>query len=181
MKRFKLGSLLLGINQRLSCLRAPGTAAPWLGGLLLLCLWIVPLGGGMAAVLAQSRAIASGVPERYQLGQEFYLKNCASCHTPIPPEVLPTETWKELLENPQKHFTTSLKPFFGPELVATWTYVRDFSRSLLPNEPSPVNVAQSRYFKALHPKVNFPEPPSHRTCLSCHPGARELDYRKLSS
>ncbi|MGL5805822.1 MAG: cytochrome C, partial [Xenococcaceae cyanobacterium] len=39
-----------------------------------------------------------------QLGQELYLQNCSSCHIPIAAEVLPTDTWRALLSNPQKHY-----------------------------------------------------------------------------
>ncbi len=36
------------------------------------------------------------IPDRYQLGQELYLENCASCHIGIPPAVLPTQTWQRV-------------------------------------------------------------------------------------
>ena len=57
------------------------------------------------------------VPEKFQLAQELYLENCGSCHIAIPPAVFPTQTWQELLENPEEHYNVSLKPILGPELL----------------------------------------------------------------
>jgi len=40
------------------------------------------------------------VADNYKVGKEIYLENCSSCHLAIPPAVLPTDTWKTILENP---------------------------------------------------------------------------------
>ena len=113
--------------------------------LLLLLVWSISLGWGMAIafgssqgamaqsappqaestqrILAQPTLIAQGTTEetgtvdpitpRYQLGKELYLENCASCHVPLPPEVLPSETWRRLLLEPEQHFGQQLKPLIS--------------------------------------------------------------------
>jgi hypothetical protein len=115
-----------------------------------------------------------------QIEQEVYLKNCASCHTPIPAEVLPTETWQKLLEQSQQHYGQTLPSIDRISLRLMWNYLKTFSRPLLPDEPQPEYVTNSRYFKALHPQVNLPQPVTHKSCLICHPGAKQLDYRSLN-
>jgi hypothetical protein len=125
-------------------------------------------------------AIAQNQDNNYQIAREVYLENCASCHVPIPAEVLPTETWQQILENPQKHYGESLPRMIGLNTRLIWNYLKTFSRPLLPEEPKPEYVTNSRYFKALHPQVDLPQPVTHQSCILCHPGAQRLDYRTLS-
>ncbi|MGF1481101.1 MAG: cytochrome C [Cyanophyceae cyanobacterium] len=160
--------------------------------------WSLLLGGGMAlafdsstnsattiqeptAAFYLSQAGATAPPDNLRQGRALYLENCASCHIPIPPGVLPTETWEQILENPQSHYGQSLPPILGPFVLLMWDYLRTFSRPLPPNRSVPDYVRQSQYFKALHPRVEMPEPATHQTCINCHPGARALDYRTLSA
>ena len=130
--------------------------------------------------LAQSNTIES-FSERYQLAQEVYLENCSTCHIPIPPGVLPTETWQEILEKPEKHYGEQLPNIVSVSVILMWEYFQTFSRPLNPGEGKPALVEQSRYFKALHPRVDLPEPVTLQSCLVCHPGAAKLDYRSLAS
>jgi hypothetical protein len=123
--------------------------------------------------LAQSQQTVSNI----ELGQDIYLKNCSSCHIPIAAEVLPIETWRALLSNPQQHYGQSLPKMVGLTQYLMWQYLSANSRSLLKDEPLPMYVANSRYFKALHPQVELPKPANIQTCTSCHPNASKLDYR----
>lgn len=120
------------------------------------------------------------IPRRYQLGQQLYLENCATCHIGLPPAVLPTQTWRDLLEDSQ-HYGRQLKPLVDPERLLVWDYLRSFSRPITEEEQTPYRVAQSRYFKAIHPQVKLPQPVTMGSCISCHPGTGEYDFRTLSS
>ncbi|HIK06104.1 MAG TPA: cytochrome C [Trichormus sp. M33_DOE_039] len=120
------------------------------------------------------------VPARYQLGQELYQENCASCHIALPPEVFPTQTWKNLLEDSQ-HYGATLKPLLDPSRTLVWKYLSTFSRSQLQNEETPYRVNNSRYFKALHPQVELPRPVQISSCVICHPSAQGYNFRRLSS
>jgi hypothetical protein len=126
--------------------------------------------------LAQPKPTGNNI----QLGQEIYLNNCSSCHIPIAAEVLPTETWKALLSNPDKHYGQSLPKMFGLNQYLMWQYLSNYSRPLLKDEPMPMYIASSRYFRALHPQVELPKPANSQTCASCHPNLSKLDYRTLS-
>lgn len=120
------------------------------------------------------------VPDRYQLGQELYLENCASCHIAIPPAVLPTQTWQRVLQDPQ-HYSVIIKPLVDPARLIVWQYLQVFSRSQLREEEIPYRISESRYFKALHPQIKLPRPLELSSCASCHIGASEYNFRRLSA
>ncbi|MBH8556175.1 diheme cytochrome c [Nostocaceae cyanobacterium CENA357] len=119
------------------------------------------------------------VPAQYQLGQELYLENCSTCHIALPPAVLPTQTWKNILEDSQ-HYGAQLKPLIDPPRILVWRYLSTFSRTQLKDEATPYRVNNSRYFKALHPQVDLPRPVQISSCVSCHPSANDYNFRRLS-
>lgn len=119
------------------------------------------------------------VPPVHQLGQQLYLENCSSCHIAIPPAVLPTETWRRLLQDPQ-HYGQQITPPVDPGRLLIWNYLQIFSRPLKEGEEVPYRLERSRYFKALHPTVDLPRPVTLTGCVSCHPGAGDFDFRRLA-
>lgn len=160
---------------------------------LLISLWSISIGWlaaqatGVAAgipQIAQATQIESigtvdVIPDRYQLGQEIYQENCATCHIALPPQVLPTETWRQLLQDPQ-HYGQKIRLLVDPPRLLVWNYLRTFSRLQPKNEEVPYRVANSRYFKALHPRVKLPEVINFSSCATCHPGASQYNFRKLT-
>lgn len=121
------------------------------------------------------------VPERYQLSQELYLENCASCHVGIPPQVLPTESWRQILNDPQ-HYGVVLPTILEPGRQLIWQYLQVFSRNPIKTEENiPYRLANSHYFQILHPRVELPKPVNLKTCAVCHPQANQFNYRVLSA
>lgn len=119
------------------------------------------------------------VPRRYQLGQELYLQNCGTCHIALPPAVLPSETWRNLLQD-QEHYGQKLPPLIGPDTLILWEYLRNFSRPPAAGEKVPYRVSESRYFKALHPRVKLPRNTKIASCVTCHPSAVQFNFRELT-
>ena len=120
------------------------------------------------------------IPQRYQLGQELYLENCATCHIGVPPAVLPSETWRDIIQD-SEHYGKQLTPLVDPQRILVWEYLRTFSRvKELEEEQIPYRMAQSRYFRALHPKVKLPQPVIMASCVTCHPKVDGFDFRTLS-
>lgn len=154
---------------------------------LLILLWSLAMGWGLALVTnaqpSQTASIAIGtvdpVPSRYQLGQELYLENCASCHIAVPPAVLPRQTWQQVLQDSQ-HYGVALPPMVDPPRLLVWNYLQNFSRSQTKEEETPYRVDDSRYFKALHPKVKLPRPIQIASCVSCHSSAAQYNFRRLT-
>jgi hypothetical protein len=120
------------------------------------------------------------VSDRQQAGQTLYLQTCATCHLAIPPAVFPSETWRQLLLDPQ-HYGVTLTPLQNPNLRLVWDYLKTYSRPEAIGEAIPYRVYQSRYFQILHPKVKLPTRAGLSTCLSCHPGAGTYDFRRVSA
>lgn len=154
--------------------------------ILLILLWSLAMGWGLALVTnaqptAQMSTIGTvdPVPQRYQLGQELYLENCASCHIALPPAVLPTQTWQQLLQDSQ-HYGINIPPLVDPPRLLVWNYLKAFSRSQIEEEQTPYRIKDSRYFKALHPKVKLPRPLQIGSCVSCHPSVTEFNFRSLT-
>ncbi len=131
--------------------------------------------------LAQRAALKSidPVPPDRQLAAEVYRDQCGSCHLALPPEVLPTESWRQILMSPRNHYGVSLN-LIRAEIILIWSYLRDFSRVTVQGEAEPYRVVDSRFFKALHPRVTFAEPPSPKNCATCHNRAQEFDFRSLT-
>lgn len=142
---------------------------------------LVPLIGYCLAVIIIAQTVAPVPPSTtLETGKDLYLETCASCHLPIAPEVLPTETWKEIMENPQKHYGTSVPDLVRISQVVIWQYLMTMSRPLNPQEIQPTYIRNSRYFRALHPRVEFTNEINSQNCLACHPGARQLNYQELT-
>jgi hypothetical protein len=119
------------------------------------------------------------VSDRYQAGQEVYLKNCATCHIGIPPAVMPTQTWRALIEDAQ-HYGVIIKPVEEPDLQLLWRYLQTYSRPIDDGESIPYRISSARYFRALHPGVKLPEKVQLESCVTCHPGVNQFNYRQLS-
>jgi hypothetical protein len=133
-----------------------------------------------SAELAQSVVgTVDPVPARYQLGQEIYLENCGSCHIALPPQVMPTQTWQGLLQD-SEHYGIQIPLLKDPNRLMLWNYLQVFSRPVSEEEPIPYRMAQSRYFKALHPLVNLPRPLNPISCATCHPQADNFNFRSLA-
>ena len=160
--------------------------------LLLLLLWSVCLGLGLAQATERPTTIAQiptrqaakigtvdRVSEGEQVGQDLYLQNCATCHVGLPPAIMPSETWRQLLQDNQHYGVALAINRLDRQII--WQYVRKFSRPHSAEEEVPFRIYQSRYFKALHPRVNLPTKTGLTSCVSCHPGAGQYDFRSLSA
>ncbi len=117
------------------------------------------------------------VPEGYRLPQQLYLENCATCHIGVPPETLPSESWRNILQD-ASHYGTEIRPPRDPSLGLIWSYLRSFSRQKSNlEERAPYRLARSRNFKALHPQVALPADLSLESCASCHLAAQQFSFR----
>jgi hypothetical protein len=170
-------SLLGKVFMRSIKLRRRSTAL--MMALIVLC--CTSLGWGMAhATDAVGLGTVDPVPQNQHLGQSLYLESCGSCHLAISPAVLPDETWRQLLQDTQ-HYGQQLPRFVDPPRLLIWNYLRAFSRPLAEGEAVPYRINNSRYFKALHPRVPLPQPVQLGSCISCHPGAGDYNFRSLSA
>ena len=169
-----------------------GRSASWVF-MVVVGIWSIGIALGMAQTLnavsphrsqvSQISQIASvdNIQPGTALGHEVYLNTCSSCHIAIPPQVFPTQTWQQVIQDPQ-HYGATLQPLEGPSLLLMWKYLQTYSRPIaVKDETIPYRFNRSRYFKALHPRVDIPEPLTVNSCVSCHPGASQFNFRSLTS
>ncbi|MEA5593053.1 cytochrome C [Rivularia sp. UHCC 0363] len=154
------------------------------GILLVIVIWSLAMGWLLAlatnvhaAVPASEIGTVDVIPAQYEMGQKLYLENCSSCHIAVPPSVLPTQTWKNLLQDEQ-HYGARLKPLVDPTRMLVWRYLSTFSRPHKQEETTPYRVNKSRFFNALHPQVELQRPVQLGSCVSCHPSAIEYNFRQ---
>ncbi|MBN8559338.1 MULTISPECIES: diheme cytochrome C [unclassified Leptolyngbya] len=154
----------------------------------ILLIWSLILGWGFSQAMESppvSNAPAEigtvdAVTGNLKLAQDAYLQNCATCHIGIPPAIFPTQTWRDLLQDSQ-HYGATLTPLVDPTRSLVWRYLRTFSRQVVEGERIPYRVNESKAFKILHPKVELPKPLNLSTCITCHPGTNQYNFRKLSA
>ena len=138
--------------------------------------WVI----GTKSVSALDYTVAQFNPENLNLGKQLYLEDCSGCHIPIAPQVLPTNSWQNILNNRRNHYGESLPKTNNLTNQLIWNYLRFSSRPYLQGEKTPEYITNSRYLKALHPQISLPKPTTHQSCALCHPGTAKLDYRTLS-
>ncbi|MEB3342060.1 diheme cytochrome c [Okeania sp.] len=121
------------------------------------------------------------VPQSHQLGLSLYLENCVTCHVAVPPQVLPTESWRIIIQDSQ-HYGVQLPPLVDPPRQLIWNYLQVSSRRKSPKEERiPYRIFRSRYFQALHPEVKLPQKLNIKGCVSCHPQVEDFDFRTLNN
>lgn len=148
--------------------------------LLLVVLWTVAIASSIAIAL-EPPAIETvdPVPQQLQLGQQLYRESCGTCHIAISPAVLPTQTWQQLLQDPS-HYGIEIQLPIDPGRLLVWNYLRTYSRPQSADDPVPYRLRESGYLKALHPRVELPEAIGLDSCLQCHPGATDYNFRSLT-
>lgn len=144
--------------------------------LVAVALWSSGLGWGLAhaqlgsipqATVQQFAQPVDPIPDQYRLGAEIYTQQCGSCHVALPPQVLPSQSWREIILSTQ-HYGRQIQLPDSLAQQAMWEYLQTFSRRYEDNEPLTYRVSRSRFFQALHPNVEFGTPVQVGSCVSCH-------------
>ena len=162
----------------------------------ILLVWSLILGWGLAQAVETPHSSRAEIVEakiveaeigtvdvvsgNFKLAQQTYLENCATCHIGIPPAAFPTQTWRDLLQDSQ-HYGATLTPLADPNRSLVWSYLKTFSRQAVEDEQTPYRLGESKPFKILHPKVKLSRPIALSSCVTCHPGTNQYNFRKLSA
>ncbi len=126
-----------------------------------------------AAVVGTVDAVAAN----QQAGRDRYIAQCSTCHLPVPPAVLPRETWTTLMTD-TAHYGVALEllPRFDQQLVLN--YLRTYSRENWGSRIPAFRVADSAYFTALHPDITSDQPVRLSSCVACHDQADAGNFRR---
>ncbi|MBD2552972.1 diheme cytochrome C [Limnothrix sp. FACHB-708] len=131
------------------------------------------------SVLIDPNGDIDRVAPSFTLGRELYLENCASCHIGVPPGLMPSQVWRNLIRD-RDHYGTTIETPRDPSLQIIWNYLKEYSRPAENNEQINYRVGRTTTFKALHPRVQLPDPVQLSTCIRCHPRADFFNFRALS-
>ncbi len=134
------------------------------------------LGIGLARAVTDPYGMVDPVDERYAAGYSIYVNQCATCHVALPPAVLPAQTWQTLVTDPA-HYGVSLPATTPFDQQLMLNYLQVYSRAHQGRGSVPYRLKDSVYFQALHPTVALPQPLNLSSCIGCHPGASEENYR----
>ncbi len=119
---------------------------------------------GLVLALAALPAAADGVrvPDH-----PLYAAECGSCHVAYPPQLLPAQSWRQLMAGLQRHFGTdaSLEPALGKEIEQ---FLADHAGRRGGTE---LRITETRWFRKEHGVVKNPA-----DCAACHAGAQKGIY-----
>jgi hypothetical protein len=113
-----------------------------------------------------------------------YRQECASCHVPYPPGMLPAESWQRLIDSLPRHFGTdaSLDAAAANELAA-WLTAN--AGKGVRQAPPQDRITTSSWFTREHGEVSAatwrrPAVKSPANCSACHAQADQGDFNEHS-
>ena len=137
--------------------------------------------GIAGAALADGGKSEQGVPLSPKYRQE-----CAACHVPFPPGMLPPASWQRTMANLTRHYGTdaSLDPASTKEL-STWIAANAGTYKRVSEEPTQDRITHSVWFVRKHNEVaagtwSLPAVKGPSNCAACHPQADQGNFNEHS-
>lgn len=124
---------------------------------------------------------------------QFYDKECSSCHFAYQPGLLPERSWVKLMQNLENHFDTdaSLEPEDNKKILdylvensaekfTEYKRSRKINNSIRADE-TPIAVSKTRYFIKKHREIRADlitqkDVGSLSNCMTCHTTADKGSY-----
>lgn len=111
-----------------------------------------------------------------------YQQECAACHVPYPPGMLPAASWQRLMSNLPRHFGTdaSLDPA-SVKALSTWLTANAGTYKRVREAPPEDRITRSAWFIRKHDEVSaatwkLPAVKSAAQCAACHGQAEQGDF-----
>ena len=140
-----------------------------------------------------AESYSSGRTDVAPVNNQLYIKECGSCHFPYQPGLLPTNSWKKMMVNLDKHFETDAT--LAPEDFETLSkYLNDNSAeknmqykrsnrivsSLLPGQEAD-SISTTPYMVQKHREIRKdlitqPDVKGLFNCMACHTTADKGIY-----
>lgn len=113
-----------------------------------------------------------------------YTQECASCHIPFPPGMLPTASWQRLTSKLSKHYGTdaSLDAATTQKLTA-WLVANAGTWKRVGEVPPEDRITRSAWFIRKHHEVTpatwkLPAVKRAANCSACHPESEQGDFNE---
>lgn len=111
-----------------------------------------------------------------------YQQECAACHLPYPPGMLPAASWQRLMSNLPRHFGTdaSLDPA-SVKTLSSWLTANAGTYKRVSEVPPEDRITRSAWFIRKHDDVSaatwkLPAVKSAARCAACHAQAEQGDF-----
>lgn len=143
-------------------------------------------GLGLGLLLLTAAAAATAVVNRDDTVAApqlpAYLQECAACHMPYPPGLLPAPSWQHLMANLPQHFGTDASLDSATlKTLSTWLAANAGTFKRVVRDPSPPpqgRISRSTWFVQKHQEIDErvwrrPAIGSAARCDVCHSGAAE--------
>ena len=115
-----------------------------------------------------------------------YAQECAACHVAYLPGMLPSDSWRRLLNDLPRHYGTdaSLDPATVKQL-ATWLSANGGTYKRVRETPLEDRITKSTWFIRKHDEVpaavwQRPAVKSAANCTACHTQATQGDFNEHS-
>lgn len=134
------------------------------------------------SVIAMPLSAMPGLGAAAPATNAAFLKECASCHWPVHPSLLPRASWKLIMGSLDQHFgeDASLLPATAAEIAA---YLDTNAAETVDTEPAnrfrevaanePTRITATRFWKRVHDhlgeaRFKAPDIKSKINCVACH-------------
>lgn len=142
--------------------------------------WTAGLLAGMALIAHEATAGGKlAVP-----ANDRYKSECGSCHIAYPPQLLPAQSWKQMMAQLERHFGSdaSLDPAAAAEIGAFLELHSGYKRRLQ-GPANSLRITETAWFRHEHDEVpraawSRPAVKSAANCSACHTGAEQGDFRE---
>ena len=114
----------------------------------------------------------------------LYVQECASCHTPFPPGLLPAGSWRRLMANLPRHFGTDASLDAATTRQLTDWLAAHAAAGRRGAEPPPEDrITRSAWFAHEHGEIGaatwrLPAVGRAARCEACHTRAAAGSYRE---
>lgn len=139
----------------------------------------------IALGLGSTLALADG-PTRLTTDNAKFQQECASCHTPYAPGLLPTASWQRLMGKLDKHYGTdaSLDAASTRE-IGQWLQANAGTYRRVSEEPPQDRITKSAWFLRKHREGEVPADVWKRpsvgspaNCGACHTNAAQGNFNE---
>ena len=111
-----------------------------------------------------------------------YRQECGSCHLAYPAGLLPSRSWRRIMDGLDRHFGTDASlDAPATQQIAAWLQAHAADRGRMAAEPPQDRISRSTWFERTHRRIDAAvwQLASVRTaanCAACHAGAAQGDF-----
>jgi len=136
----------------------------------------------LLAVLAGIAALPAIADDLRLPPNPAYQAECGSCHVPYPPQLLPAQSWQQLMGRLDRHFGSDASLDAKAHDEISRYLAANAGRRAAPAGPEP-RITETRWFRKEHDELSASiwtsaAVKSAANCDACHTKAADGDYSK---